>query len=226
MNRIIVALDLPTMEAARRMAERLSGEVGGFKIGLELLTGVGPSAIEDIATLGKPVFADAKLHDIPTTVERAAAHLAATGARWVTVHVSGGKEMIRAAVSGMNGDGVLGVTMLTSLAKDDLEEIGVTSAVSDQVVRMSRLAAASGAEGVVCSPAEVHSLKKLDLGLSIFTPGIRPDGAGHHDQMRVATPAEAAAAGADYLVIGRPITSAVDPVATAREIAAAIDRVP
>ena len=120
MNRIIVALDLPTMVAARRMAERLSGVVGGFKIGLELLTGVGPSAIEDIATLGKPVFADAKLHDIPTTVERAAANLAASGARWVTVHVSGGKEMIRAAVSGMNGDGVLGVTMLTSLAEDDL----------------------------------------------------------------------------------------------------------
>lgn len=222
MSGIIVALDFSTVEIAKGVAERLSDTVAGFKVGLELLTGVGPRAVEDIADLGKPVFADAKLHDIPNTVERAAANLAGAGARWLTVHIAGGAAMIRAAAAGMGGNGVLGVTVLTSLSETDLASVGVSSGSEEHAMTLTRLAADCGAEGVVCSPAEVASVSTL--GLVTFTPGVRPAGAESDDQRRVATPEEAVRAGADYLVIGRPITRASDPVSAAREIAASIAR--
>lgn len=221
-NRIVVALDVPTLDEATGLARMLSDEVGGFKVGMELLMGAGPSAIEAVAALGRPVFADAKLHDIPNTVHKAAARVRAAGARWVTAHAAGGPEMLEAAVSGMGGDGVLAVTMLTSLSADDLAGIGVPETTSDYVERMAGIAAEGGVEGVVCSPAETRVVKGRDPALVVFTPGVRPEATPSHDQKRVATPEEARAGGADYLVIGRPITTAVDPVEAVRKIAASI----
>jgi orotidine-5'-phosphate decarboxylase len=223
---IVVALDFPELGPAREMARDLAEYAAGFKVGLELLTGVGPAAVSEIAGLGRPVFADAKLHDIPNTVERAAARIGAAGARWVTVHAAGGAEMVRAAVAGMGGNGVLAVTVLTSVDQPGLAAIGVDRPLIDQVLTLTALAESAGAEGVVCSPGEARAIKSARTGLTLFTPGVRPEGSNPHDQKRVSTPAEAIAAGADYLVIGRPITAAPDPVAAAREIASSITRIP
>ncbi len=222
MNPIIVALDFPTLEEANRLAGMLDGHVGGFKVGMELLMGEGPKAIETIAGRGRPVFADAKLHDIPNTVEGAAMRIRDAGARWVTVHSGGGLEMIEAANSGMGDTGVLVVTVLTSLSDSDLPTIGIDAQVADQVVAMTHLAASGAAEGVVCSPAEIISVKGAESGLKVFTPGVRLSGSPPDDQKRTATPQEAVSDGADHLIIGRPITRADDPVETAREIAASI----
>ncbi len=225
MSPIIVALDFPSLDEARSLAIALSSEVAGFKVGLELITGVGPEAIEEIAALGKPVFADAKLHDIPNTVEAAARRVASAGARWVTAHASGGIDMLRAACSGMGDRGVLAVTVLTSLDDQALAAVGVQTGVVDQVLRLARLAEAAGVEGAVCSPAEVSAVKKMHPGLALFTPGVRPAGADVDDQRRISTPGQAISKGADYVVIGRPITRASDPIAAAREIASSIVRV-
>jgi orotidine-5'-phosphate decarboxylase len=221
-NPIIVALDMADLDDATRLAKELRDEVGGFKVGLELLTSAGPVAITTLADIGAPVFADVKLHDIPNTVGRAAARIASAGARWITVHGAGGIEMIEAANQGMGGSGVLVVTVLTSLSDDDLVSVGVSDSVSAQVNRLSSLAGRAGAEGVVCSPHEVLSVREVSKTLVIFTPGVRPVDVGAHDQKRVATPEMALKAGADWLVIGRPITSARDPVSAAREIAASL----
>ena len=222
MNPIIVALDVPTLDEAIALADSLVDEVGGFKVGMELMMGEGPAAIENIAAKGSPVFVDAKLHDIPNTVERAATRIKAAGARWVTVHASGGEDMMEAAVRGMGGTGVLAVTMLTSLSQADLESTGVPALASDHVVSLASLAAGSGTEGVVCSPEEVGRVKDKEPSLILFTPGVRPASSEHDDQKRVATPERARADGADFLVIGRPITRATNPVTAARKIAAAI----
>lgn len=222
MSPIIVALDFPTLEEARALAGQVSDHVAGFKVGLELLTGVGPRAIEAIADLGKPVFADAKLHDIPNTVESAARRIADAGARWVTVHASGGSDMMRAAVVAMGTEGVLAVTVLTSLTSSDLEETGVTKSPTEQVLRLAALGEAAGVEGLVCSPEEVGALRGSGVALSLFTPGIRLPGHERDDQKRVATPQLASAAGADYLVIGRSITRAEHPAVVAREIASSL----
>jgi orotidine-5'-phosphate decarboxylase len=205
-----------------RLAEILRSHVGGFKVGLELLMGEGPAIVEDVASLGAPIFVDAKLHDIPNTVERAAGRLGELGARWVTVHASGGGEMMKVAGdalrSGSNGAGVLGVTVLTSLDQASLTTIGVDRDVSSQVQELARLAAASGAEGVVCAVSEASGVRGLDLGLLVATPGIRPAGVEAGDQKRVATVQAAIEAGADLLVVGRPITAAADPEEAARAI--------
>lgn len=222
MNPIIVALDRPDLDGAARLARTLVDDVGGFKVGLELLMGVGPQAIESIAELGKPVFADAKLHDIPNTVGRAAARIRDAGARWLTVHASGGREMIAAASQGMGGSGVLAVTVLTSLASSDLADTGVDATIATQVARLATLGSAAHAEGVVCSPAEISLVKEQQPSLRIFTPGVRPSGSSRDDQKRVATPEKARADGADYLVIGRPITNADDPALAARTITASL----
>jgi orotidine-5'-phosphate decarboxylase len=223
-NPIIVALDVPTLEEAEKLAGSLVDEVGGFKVGMELLMAAGPVPIQRIAAMGHPVFVDAKLHDIPNTTQRAASRVKAAGARWVTVHASGGREMMEAAVAGMGGDGVLGVTMLTSLGQADLASIGVPSMASDYVVSLSSLAAQAGAEGVVCSAEEIRRVKDKEPTLQFFVPGVRPETSADDDQKRVATPEKARADGADYLVIGRPITRARDPVEAARQIGAAIGR--
>lgn len=222
MSRILVALDVPTLDGAERLARSLVAEVDGFKVGMELLMGAGADAIETIAGLEKPVFADAKLHDIPNTVGRAASRIRSAGARWITVHAAGGREMIAAATTAMGGQGVLAVTMLTSLSSTDLTDTGITAGVSEYVAAMASLSFASGAEGVVCSPGEISTVRQTRPGLRIFTPGVRPAGTSSDDQKRVGTPERASADGADYLVIGRPITRAADPAAAARRIAATV----
>lgn len=228
MNPILVALDFADPQEARSLASSLSKHVGGFKVGLELIMSSGPSVISAIAGLGLPVFADVKLHDIPNTVRGAASAVASQGARWLTVHAAGGRAMIEAAVEGMaayrpaDANGVLAVTVLTSLGREDLVEAGLGSDVSDASLTLASLAEDGGAEGVVCSPVEVAAVKSVAPSLLRVTPGIRSQGSGAQDQKRVATPEQAMAAGADWLVVGRAITKASDPVEAAREMAASL----
>lgn len=222
-NPIIVALDRPTAEDAVRVAKEVAPYVGGFKIGLGLLHGPGPGTIDTLARLGRPVFADAKLNDIPSQVERAANRLADHGARWVTAHIGGGEAMLRAAVSGLQSGaggsavGILGVSVLTSLDQADLQRIGIQRTPGQLVGKMSKVAAATGCEGVVCSPAELNVVRQAAPGLLRVTPGIRPTTVDD-DQARVATPREAIDGGATMLVIGRPIAAAEDPAAAAAAI--------
>ena len=222
MNRICAALDVPDPAAAERLAQKLAGHVGVFKIGLELFVGHGRAAVDAVRRFGLPIFLDLKLHDIPQTVESAARAVAALGVDYVTVHASGGAEMMRAARRALPGTRLLAVTALTSLGPADLDSIGLSR---DAVPRLAKLAVGAGADGVVCSPQEVASLRSvLGPGPLLVVPGIRPAGALAGDQRRTGTPAEAVRAGATLLVIGRPLREAPDPAAAAdaiaREIAA------
>ncbi len=224
-NPIIVALDLATAEDAVRLAKRVAPHVGAFKVGLGLLYGAGPGVATALVDLGKPVFADAKLHDIPSQVGAAARRLGRLGVRWVSAHVSGGEAMLRAAIEGLsetsNGyGGILGVTVLTSLEERDLTALGMASTPGKMVSKMSRVAAKAGCEGIVCSPQELAVVATVAPELLKVTPGVRPHGAAATDQRRVMTPAAAIERGADWLVVGRPITAAPDPVAAAADIAA------
>jgi len=209
------------------MARSVAPHVGGFKVGLGLLFGPGPATVAALAEVGKPVFADAKLHDIPSQVERAARRLAALGARWITAHASGGTVMLEAAVRGAGaastGSGILAVTVLTSLADSDVERFAPGTTAGKLTSRLARLADDAACEGVICSPQELGVIAQVAPGLTKVTPGIRPAGSDHGDQKRTMTPAEATARGADYLVIGRPITGAADPVAAAAEISEAVE---
>ena len=228
MSLLVVALDVPSGEEALRLADDLHPHVDGFKVGLELLMGEGPAIVTRLAALGAPVFVDAKLHDIPNTVAGAASRLGSIGARWVTVHASGGEEMMRSAVESLAASaegeaGILAVTVLTSLDAVTLERVGFSHSPGEQVTAMARLAAAAGVEGVVCAVPEAASVNALGLDLTVATPGIRPAGSEHADQKRVATPTAAMEAGADLLVVGRPITAAADPVAAALSVAREMD---
>lgn len=231
-NPVLLALDFGDVDMARSVARRTSPHVGGFKVGLELLTAAGPEAVSVIADLGLPVFVDAKLHDIPNTVAAAARQLSARGARWVTAHVTGGMAMMASAVEGMASGatqadvGVLGVTVLTSLSASDLSHVGLSGGARHLSVLLAGLAAESGAEGVICSPHELDAIGRAHPGLVKVTPGIRPGGVGHDDQRRVATPEDAIAAGADWLVIGRAITRAPDPGEAAERIASGLASIP
>ena len=226
-NPILVALDVPSAEEAVRLAQAVSPHVGGFKVGLELLMGPGPATVGALAQLGKPVFADAKLHDIPNTVRAAAEALSRMGARWVTVHASGGRAQLEAAAEGLGRGagnrqaGVLAVTVLTSLDDADLAQVGVSGSAGRQTSRLAKLAAGAGAEGVICSAKELGVVASVAPELLKVTPGIRPSDAAD-DQKRVTTPEDAVARGADYLVIGRPITRADDPTEAAARIAATL----
>lgn len=223
MNRICAALDVPDPAAAEKLAAKLAGHVGLFKVGLELFVAHGRAAVEAVRKSGLPIFLDLKLHDIPQTVESAARGVAALGVDYLTVHASGGAEMIRAARKALPRTKLLAVTALTSLGPEDLDAIGLAR---DAVLRLARLAMGAGADGVVCSPQEVATLRATlgDRPL-LVVPGIRPAGASAGDQRRTGTPAEAVRAGASILVIGRPLRDAPDPAAAAdaiaREIAAA-----
>jgi len=222
-NRICAALDVPDPGAAERLASRLAGHVGLFKVGLELFVAHGRAAVDAVRKFGIPLFLDLKLHDIPQTVESAARVVAALGVEYVTVHASGGAEMIRAARRALPRTKLLAVTALTSLGPDDFEAIGLAR---DTVPRLAKLAVAAGADGVVCSPQEVATLRaSLGPGPLLVVPGVRPAGAAAGDQRRTGTPAEAVRAGASILVIGRPLRDAADPAAAAdaiaREIASA-----
>ena len=220
-EKIIVALDVPTQEEARTLMAALSGEVGAFKIGLQRYTADGPSLVRAASPFG-PVFLDLKLHDIPNTVARAVESACGLGVRMLTIHLSGGGEMIRAAVEARKTDMLLlGVTVLTSSNDATLLETGVSATTAEQVVRLARLGVESGIDGLVASPQEARLLRQ-EFGdqIKIVTPGIRPAGSAAADQKRIASPREAVDAGADYLVIGRPITAATDPKAAVRAILA------
>jgi orotidine-5'-phosphate decarboxylase len=233
-NKLIVALDLPSADAATRMAQRLEGQAGMFKVGSELFTAEGPVPVRDLVTAGQRVFLDLKFHDIPNTV-RAAVRLAAElGVSMVNVHASGGRKMMEAALEGARSAGggedarpkVLAVTILTSLETPDLAELGISGTPVEAVIRLARLAQSAGLDGVVASPREISALRQAcGPDFLIVTPGIRPASAATNDQARIATPASAIHAGADYLVVGRPITGAPDPVAAAHAIVAEMDRV-
>jgi orotidine-5'-phosphate decarboxylase len=219
-DRIVVALDVATLEEARDLAAALAGEVGWVKVGLELFSAFGPDAVRAVADHA-PVFLDLKLHDIPNTVERAAARVADLGVGLLTVHASGGPAMVAAAVRGLGGHGeVLAVTVLTSMHDTDLAAVGQPGAAA-QVPNLARVAVEAGAPGLVCAPPDLVAVRDaVGPAVRLVTPGVRPAGASADDQARVATPAGAVADGADLLVIGRPITRADDPVSAARAIAA------
>jgi len=220
-ERLCAALDFPTWTAAEPFARTIAPEVGLLKVGLELFVAEGAPAVRAAAALGRPVFLDLKLHDIPNTVEGAARSAAATGASLLTVHASGGAEMIRAAVRGAGPKvGILAVTVLTSLDAATLARVGLAGPPEEAVVRLARLAMDAGARGIVCSPLEVAAVRAaVGPGALLVIPGVRPAGAALGDQTRVATPREAVRAGADVLVIGRPLRDAPDPAAAARAIA-------
>ncbi len=224
-SRIIFALDFPSVAEARAGAARVRGAVGVLKVGLELFVKEGPSALAVARDEGVALFADLKLHDIPETVERAVASLAPAGARFVTVHAAGGAAMLARAVERAARDTqgklmILAVTVLTSLDDADLQAQGLAGRVQDHVLRLARVAWGAGVRGFVCSPSEVAMLRsELGPDATLVTPGVRPAGAAANDQKRVATPQEAVASGADYVVVGRPIRDADDPAAAARGVA-------
>ncbi len=221
-EKIIVAMDFPTGREALALAEKLRGLVGVFKIGLELFISEGPSLVRAFRNEGHGVFLDLKLHDIPNTVVRSVEAALALDVRMLTLHTSGGGAMMAAAAKARQAAQartiLLGVTVLTSLDDSDLEKIGLRPPVSEQVERLAGLASESGLDGLVCSPHEAGMLKKKFAArpLLLVTPGIRPPGAATGDQKRTMTPQEAFSAGADYLVVGRPITAAPDPVEAAK----------
>jgi orotidine-5'-phosphate decarboxylase len=220
---LVFAADYPSLEAARGPVAALQNEVDLVKVGLELFSRHGPAALELGELAAARIFLDLKLHDIPATVGSAVKSLRALGRRdlaYVTVHTSGGTAMLRAAVDAAGGDlAIIGVTVLTSLDGADLAALGVASAPADQVARLATLAHAAGVRDFVCSPSEAALLRReLGDGVTIITPGVRPAGSDDGDQKRVLTPAAAIAAGADKLVVGRPIRDAADPVAAARAI--------
>ncbi|MEO8440133.1 MAG: orotidine-5'-phosphate decarboxylase [Spartobacteria bacterium] len=221
-ERIIVALDLPAADAALDLVRTLSPHPGLFKIGLQLFIAAGPGIVSAVRDLGGRVFLDLKLHDIPNTAARAVESASSLGAEMLTIHLGGGRAMIEAAVCAAPSEMLLlGVTVLTSSDEGTLRETGVSSSMEEQVMRLAQLGAASGIGGVVASPREVAALRRAHGGaLKIVTPGIRPAGAAANDQKRSLTPAQALRAGADFLVIGRPITAAPDPCAALEKIVA------
>ncbi len=221
--RLAYALDYPTLEDARRGAGEVAPYVGVLKVGLELFVREGPGAVRELAELGCEVFLDLKLHDITKTVERAVASACQLGVRYLTVHCGGGPAMLEAAARRAEAEGsglcVLGVTVLTSLDRADLEAVGVQADPADQAERLARLAAAHGLGGLVCSSAEVARLRAaVGPDLVLVTPGIRPTGGEVGDQKRVGTPADAIRQGSSLLVVGRPIRDAAHPAGAAQGI--------
>lgn len=231
-NPIIVALDVPTADRAFELATQLAPVVGALKIGKELFTSTGPDIVRRLRATGAAVFLDLKFHDIPNTVARAVEAAVRLDVQMLTVHTSGGLAMMQAAEQAAQTEArrlgrlpplVLGVTVLTSLDDASLAELGVNGPVPAQVARLSRLAAQAGLRGLVCSPLEIKILRaELPAEMQLVTPGIRPAGAGVDDQKRTLTPSEALAAGANWLVIGRPICAAPDPRAAAEQILASL----
>lgn len=224
-NPIFVALDTPDLVRALTLSRAVRDHVGGLKVGLEFYTACGPEGVKRIVELGLPVFVDVKFHDIPNTVAAASRELARLGAKIFNIHTSGGDVMMREAVAAARAVDptvkVIGVTVLTSIDDALLNAVGQQGPAADQVVRLASLARQAGLDGVVCSAHEIAPLRRAcgrDFLLAV--PGIRPKGADLADQRRVMTPSEAHAAGADILVIGRPITGAADPAAAARAIGA------
>jgi orotidine-5'-phosphate decarboxylase len=223
---IAVALDAPDLETAARWAALVTPHVSTVKVGLELYLRYGPEVVASIrGASGVKIFLDLKLHDIPATVTGAARAVARLRPELLTVHAAGGPEVIRAAVEGAPVTTIAAVTVLTSLNQETLERIGMLGPMSDAVRRLAVLAVEAGARGLVCSPQEVAAVRaEVGPDITLITPGVRPVGSSVHDQARTATPEEALRAGANLLVIGRPITGAPDPGAAAAAIAAPLRR--
>jgi orotidine-5'-phosphate decarboxylase len=223
---IAVALDAPDLETAARWATLVTPHVSTVKVGLELYLRYGPDVVASVRGASRvQVFLDLKLHDIPATVAGAARAVARLRPAYLTVHAAGGPAMIRAAVEAAPATRVAAVTVLTSLGDTDLAALGVAGPASDAVRRLAALAVEAGAQALVCSPQEAAAVRaEVGPDITLITPGVRPAGAATQDQARVATPEEALSAGADLLVIGRPITGAPDPGAAAAGIAAALRR--
>ena len=230
-DRIFVALDTTDVEEARTLARRLKGSVGGAKLGLEFFTANGAGGVRSVGKAGLPLFLDLKFHDIPNTVAGAVRAAVNLRPQIMTIHAGGGPAMMRAAAGAATEAAkeqntkrplVVGVTVLTSLDNDDLAAVGQNGPPADQVVRLAQLARECGLDGVVCSPKEAGSVREAcGPDFKLVVPGIRPSLSLSGDQKRTSGPADAVNAGADYLVIGRPITRAPDPAAAARAMAAA-----
>ena len=224
-ERLIIALDVPTAPEAVNLAEQLSTEVSFFKVGLQLYTAEGPEIVRRIRRSGANVFLDLKLFDIPNTVGKAVAAAASLGVSMLTIHLSGGRQMIEAAVAACPPELLLlGVTVLTSFDDETLRQTGVQSSVADQALRLATLGADAGVGGLIASPHELTALREqLGDRVKIITPGVRPAWSAPDDQKRFTTPREAIDRGADYLVIGRPVTAHREPREAARKIIGEIE---
>ena len=223
MNPIFVAIDTPSLEQARALAEQVGPNAGGVKLGLEFFSANGPAGVAAILRLGIPVFLDLKLHDIPSTVAKAVAALRPLEPAVLTVHAAGGRAMLEAArAAAAPTTKVVAVTVLTSLDRDDLQSTGITSDPAEQVRRLAQLARDSGLDGIVCSGAEVAAVKSAWPNGFFVVPGVRLAGGAAGDQKRVVTPREALESGASILVVGRPITGAEDPPAALRDFACSL----
>jgi orotidine-5'-phosphate decarboxylase len=219
-DRIIVALDFPSQAKALAVVSALGNSVSTYKIGLQLYTAAGPAIVQAVAATGAKIFLDLKLHDIPNTVAKAVTAAGELGVAMLTVHLSGGTAMLRAATEAKPPQlALLGVTVLTSATQDTLTEIGVGAEITDHVVRLAEMGEEAGVNGFITSPKEVGLLRNgFDRNMILVTPGVRPTWAAADDQKRFTTPREAIDNGADYLVIGRPITAAADPPAAVERI--------
>lgn len=222
-SKIIVALDYPDAKPAMQLVEQLTPDLCRLKVGKELFTRAGPPLVEALVARGFDVFLDLKFHDIPNTVASACQAAAGLGVWMLNVHALGGERMLQAAKEGVTSAGhsplLIAVTILTSMDETDLASVGLSGTPQDNVLRLARLAQQAGLDGVVCSSRETPVLREqLDAGFRLITPGIRPAGSQTDDQRRVMTPVDAIKNGSDYLVIGRPVTRADDPVSVLRTI--------
>lgn len=220
-NKIILALDVPDVKEAYAIIADLGNNVGLYKIGLQLFTAHGPEIVKKIQDTGTPIFLDLKFHDIPNTVQKAVESACQLDVQMLTIHLSGGLPMAKAAVAGLSAVSsttststtsapcILGVTVLTSTSQEDLASLNISTPLADQVVHLAKMGKQAGIGGIVASPLEIQAIRQaVGPDLKIVTPGVRPTWAASNDQQRIMTPDEALAAGADYLVIGRPITAA------------------
>lgn len=233
-ERLIVALDVDDLERVKESVKLLAGEVGMFKVGKQLFTHAGPQAVKLIQEMEGDVFLDLKFHDIPTTVAKAAIEATRLGVKMFNVHASGSLEMMRLTArevtrvcrqENLRKPLMLAVTVLTSLNKSDLEKVGVDGEVADQVIRLALLTKEAGMDGVVASPQEVAAIRgACGRRFIIVSPGVRPEKGKRNDQRRVMTPEEAIRAGVDYIVVGRPIMEAKNPLTAAREIISEMER--
>jgi orotidine-5'-phosphate decarboxylase len=222
-QRLIVALDVSTAAAARKIVAAVGDSASTYKVGMQLYTAEGPKIVRELVSSGLKVFLDLKYHDIPNTVGAAVSEAAKLGVSMLTVHAGGGGKMLRAGLAAAQAANpdllVLAVTVLTSLDDADMGTLGLRSSTLDHVLRLAALARSNGCKGLVASARECAALRaEFGQEFTIVTPGVRPAGSGADDQARVVTPAEAIAAGATHIVVGRPITEAVDPAAEARAI--------
>ncbi len=220
-TRLMVALDVPELNVALELVDRLGDQVEWYKVGKQLFTHYGPVVLKELKSRGRNVFLDMKFHDIPNTVAQAIRSAALIGADIINVHASGGPAMLAAAAEAgrETGKTVIAVTVLTSMDAEQLQALGIQATPAEQVLRLARLTQAAGLPGVVCSALELPMLRR-EFGSDFLTlvPGIRPAGAAAGDQKRIMTPAQAAAAGANYIIVGRPIVAAPDPATAAQAV--------